>query len=711
MMTNITKQAGAVFSSGQAYAGQVTGFARYGTPRRTHLCAAILAAIFAAPVASHADDSMTITSITYDAGDHITSVTDPRGLVTTYTYDGLGLLWQQISPDTGTTSAGFDIYGRRTSQTRADGTQTIFGYDAINRVISVAAGGAVQGLAYDSCPNGLDRFCSVSDATGTVSYSYTPEGWLSGRGFSIGGVTYALGFGYDTTGHLASVVYPDGNIATYALNRGVVSGVTLTVGGSASPGASSVTYRPGNGEMSSWTSSNGIANTLARDSDGRLISIDAGSVQALSFSYDNTDRLVQITNGVDGAMTQVFTYDAMSRLASVASGADNEIFQYDTNGNRLAQIRNGSTETVGVNVGNNQVSDVSGASNESYGYDMQGNLTTISGTSMFTYDAFNRMTAANGSSYYVNPEGQRLRKIVDGLTTLFAPSIDGGLLAESQSGGWSDYVWLNGRLVGRIASGQIQAIHDDQVGRPEAVTDALQAVVWHANNFAFDRTVTTSSSVALNIGFPGQYFDTETGLWNNGFRDYSPSLGRYVESDPTGIANDVNTYNYTSDNPIANIDPMGLYDTCAASVREAAACGLVSPGSAKAPQTDAFVFGSLQVGVPAISPVHPEGEAVALGGYSSDSGFYYGGILAGGGYVGGQSNNFGAYTGVEKLSSGEKNPIKLYEINFGPEVPFILGLSLGLGVYNVCDRWGLYGHVSGGFLGGHLAGGVGGSVH
>ena len=58
--------------------------------------------------------------------------------------------------------------------------------------------------------------------------------------------------------------------------------------------------------------------------------------------------------------------------------------------------------------------------------------------------------------------------------------------------------------------------------------------------------------------FPGQIFDPETGLCNNGFRDYSPALGRYVESDPFGLAGGINTYAYARNNPVSFADPFGL---------------------------------------------------------------------------------------------------------------------------------------------------------
>jgi len=68
----------------------------------------------------------------------------------------------------------------------------------------------------------------------------------------------------------------------------------------------------------------------------------------------------------------------------------------------------------------------------------------------------------------------------------------------------------------------------------------------------------TGSVFDLPLRLLGQYFDRETNLHYNYFRDYDPSLGIYKQSDPIGLRGGLNTYVYVSASPLLHTDSRGL---------------------------------------------------------------------------------------------------------------------------------------------------------
>lgn len=111
---------------------------------------------------------------------------------------------------------------------------------------------------------------------------------------------------------------------------------------------------------------------------------------------------------------------------------------------------------------------------------------------------------------------------------------------------------------GAAAAPKMYFIHNDHLGAPVAVTDQSQDVVWRSEKTPFGED-DTPGIIGEDARFPGQIFDEETALHYNYFRDYDPSLGRYIQSDPIGLQGGLNTYNYVEANPLNAIDPYGLW--------------------------------------------------------------------------------------------------------------------------------------------------------
>ena len=150
-----------------------------------------------------------------------------------------------------------------------------------------------------------------------------------------------------------------------------------------------------------------------------------------------------------------------------------------------------------------------------------------------------RATAA----YQYNALGERVLKTITGsgaAVTSYTYDESGDLLAESNgtTGAMTrEYAWVDGMPVAQIeANGTIYSIHTDQTGTPQKMTNASQAVVWDRIQDPFGNTFSITGTVTDNLRFPGQYFDSETGLNYNWNRTLDTSTGRYTQADPMGLA-------------------------------------------------------------------------------------------------------------------------------------------------------------------------------
>ena len=100
-------------------------------------------------------------------------------------------------------------------------------------------------------------------------------------------------------------------------------------------------------------------------------------------------------------------------------------------------------------------------------------------------------------------------------------------------------------------------LHADERGSIVAVSDASGNPL--AIN-SYDEYGVPGSGNAGRLGYTGQAWLPELGLWYYKARMYAPSLGRFLQPDPIGYADGLNWYGYVGGDPVNATDPTGLED-------------------------------------------------------------------------------------------------------------------------------------------------------
>jgi len=183
------------------------------------------------------------------------------------------------------------------------------------------------------------------------------------------------------------------------------------------------------------------------------------------------------------------------------------------------------------------------------------------------------MSVSGGASaiYAHNALGQRVKKTVSGTSTYFVYDEAGHLTGEYDGSGAliQETVWLEDIPVATLRPNgggiAIFYVHTDHLNTPRRITRPADGVIvwrWDSGPFGTDLPDQNpdgdATQFTFHLRFPGQYFDAETQLSYNYFRDYDPAIGRYVESDPIGLKGGMNTYGYVKNRPTSMTDPLGL---------------------------------------------------------------------------------------------------------------------------------------------------------
>ncbi len=208
---------------------------------------------------------------------------------------------------------------------------------------------------------------------------------------------------------------------------------------------------------------------------------------------------------------------------------------------------------------------------------------------VFVYSAANRLASLSVEgqpimSYRYNGHGERVYRSGSGQTayTLFDPA--GHWIGDYDENGKAlqQAIWLGGRgpspgqalpvglLVRHGGETRLYHIEADALGTPRAVIDptrgTLGTVVWRwdLSGEAFGEDAPNEdpdgdgTRFVLDLRFPGQQYDSASGLNYNYFRDYDAATGRYSQSDLIGLAGGISTYGYVGGNPMSYVDPLGL---------------------------------------------------------------------------------------------------------------------------------------------------------
>lgn len=288
--------------------------------------------------------------------------------------------------------------------------------------------------------------------------------------------------------------------------------------------------------------------------------------ESTSYQYDAVGNVLSRTT-TQGTAT--YSYDNRDFITG-ETGPTTQTLGYDANGNRM----NDAGGTLGYGAQSNRLATRYGVS---LTYDAAGNITG-DGTYTYVYNQHGQVKEARQganvlATYYYDYRNRRTRKIAGGVTTVYHYDQWDRIVGETTIAGAAQKSYIHrddgpvAQLTHSGASSQVVYLQPDPLGTPRVGRSATGAVVWRWESDAFGTTAANQDPdgdtvmTVVNLRFPGQYRDAETGLHYDHHRVYAPQMGRYLQSDPIGLAGGFNTYAYANSNPLMFVDPLGLQAT------------------------------------------------------------------------------------------------------------------------------------------------------
>ena len=527
----------------------------------------------------------------HDAMRQLVNLTDPLGRETRFDWCRCGSLKSVTDPLGRTTSWLTDVQGRRIAKLYGDGSQVRYRYQntssRLQQVIdekqqythyTYNLDNTLKSISYDNAsvptPNvsftydaDYRRLTSMTDGTGTTTYSYLPI-----TGMPVLGA-----------GKLTNVTGPLANDTSYAydelgrcVQRGINGVSTLLTFDAAGRviretnelGSFAYSYDGASDRLLSEVFPNGQKAALAygsvlQDLALQRITYQAGATPISEFLYTHDVPRDEITSWSQQAGAQTpslftFGYDAANQLVSAAvtnSGAQVEAYAYvyDPAGNRLAEHAGPSSYTATYNALNQLSTSTEPASPRTNEWDAAGRLVAVNignRRTELTYDGLNRVVA--------------IRQLVSGAEISRRQFVWSGLaLCEEHD--------ASNAVIKRFFPQGMKIESGPNAGNLFYTRDHLKSIRELTDDsgnvrarYAYDpygRRTKLAGDLDANFGFAGMFWSREANLFLTHHRAYDPDLARWLSRDPlfrAEIREGPNLYAYVQNNPVNLADPSGL---------------------------------------------------------------------------------------------------------------------------------------------------------
>jgi len=291
------------------------------------------------------------------------------------------------------------------------------------------------------------------------------------------------------------------------------------------------------------------------------------------------------------AYTQNYSYDPVGNMTSLnhvaGGGSYTRLFVYNSANNQLASTQTGASPAI------------------SYTYDTHGNMTTLPQLSKMGWNFKDEFVLSaqqvvnNGGTgqttfYTYDASGTRARKVTEGAA---AAGVTPVRIAERlYIANFEVYCTYSGATItlqretlhlmddkSRVAIIDNKTVdtgntdpaalntyyprfqYSNHLGSAIFELDISANLISSEEYHPFGTTSYQAGDSKLDVPtkryrYTGKERDDETGLYYHGARYYAPWLCRWTAADPIGIGDGMNDYAYVNNNPIAAMDPTGMWE-------------------------------------------------------------------------------------------------------------------------------------------------------